>query len=483
MPPLESVATYLELVAALETTARELGLPIRLEGYTPPFDPRIGEFKVTPDPGVIEVNIPPTTSWESSVRQTEQLYDAARHEELVAEKFEIDGTHVGSGGGNHLVMGGLTPQDSPFLRRPDVLASLLRFWHNHPSLSYLFAGRFIGPTSQAPRFDEARNDSTYELEIALGELQRRRGTTPPWLVDRVLRHLLTDVTGNTHRTEFCIDKLFSPDGPTGRLGLVEMRAFEMPPHERMSAVQQLLVRSLLSVFWRDAYQEDLVKWGTRLHDEFMLPFYVWSDLEDVQKSMQGWGYPLSMAWFQPHYEFRFPRYGEVRLDDCQLEVRGALEPWLVLGEESSGGGQARYVDSSLERLQVQVQGWVDERYDLLCNRRRVPLQPTAQNGQFVGGVRFRAWQPPSCLHPTIGVHAPLHLDIYDKWSERCVAGCTYQVVHPGGRGVEDRPVNAVAAESRRLARFEVRGHAPGQFKPLEGHVHPHFPRTLDLRRG
>ncbi len=485
MPPLPTAGIYIELVSAIERTAADLNMPVQIEGYGPPWDPRIGEFKVTPDPGVIEVNIPPTTSWESSVRQTVELYDAARHEDLVAEKFEVDGTHVGSGGGNHLVMGGLSPQDSPFLRRPDVLGSLLRFWHNHPALSYLFAGRFIGPTSQAPRIDEARNDSAYEIEVALAELSRKQsqGDTPPWLIDRILRHLLTDVAGNTHRTEFCIDKLFSPDGPTGRLGLLEMRAFEMPPHERMSAVQQLLVRSLLAVFWRQPYTEETVKWGTRLHDEFMLPFYSWADMQDVEKTMARWGYPLDLAWFQPHYEFRYPRYGEVKLDDVHLEVRGALEPWLVLGEESSGGGQARYVDSSVERLQVLVNGWVEERYELVCNRRRIPLQPTVTNGQFVAGVRFRAWQPPSCLHPTIGVHAPLHIDIYDKWSQRCLAGCTYHVVHPGGRGVDDRPVNAVAAESRRLARFEVRGHVPGVFVPMDGFVHPHFPRTLDLRRG
>ena len=489
MPPLGWLPAYLELVSAIERTASELQLPVQLEGYPPPFDPRIGEFKVTPDPGVIEVNIPPTLSWRGSVSQTEQLYDAARREELVAEKFEIDGTHVGSGGGNHLVMGGMRPEDSPFLRRPDVLASLLRFWHNHPSLSYLFSGRFIGPTSQAPRFDEARDDSTYEIEIALKELARvaKNETVYPWTVDRALRNLLIDVTGNTHRTEFCIDKLFSPDGPTGRLGLLEMRAFEMPPHERMSAVQQLLVRSLLSVFWRQPYEEELVKWGTRLHDDFMLPFYVWSDMQNVVHSLERWGVEVQLGWFQPHYEFRFPRYGELTLDDTQLEVRGALEPWNVLGEESTGGGQARYVDSSLERLQVQVHGWVEERYQLLCNRHKMPLQPTGQNGQYVAGVRFRAWQPPSCLHPLIEVHAPLHFDIYDKWSGRSVAGCTYHVVHPGGRSAEDRPVNAAAAESRRLARFEVRGHSTGAFTPLEPSstgpgVHPHFPRTLDLRR-
>jgi uncharacterized protein (DUF2126 family)/transglutaminase-like putative cysteine protease len=482
MPPLGDLTAYLELVAAVERTAGELEMPVQLEGYPPARDARIGEFKVTPDPGVIEVNVPPTVGWRSSVQQTEELYDAARREDLVAEKFEIDGTHVGSGGGNHLVLGGMRAEDSPFLRRPDLLGSLLRFWHNHPSLSYLFSGRFIGPTSQAPRFDEARDDSTYEMEVALAELARQRTHAPPWLVDRVLRNLLVDLTGNTHRTEFCIDKLYSPDGPAGRLGLLEMRAFEMPPHERMSAVQQLLVRALVAAFWRQPYTAELVKWGTRLHDDFLLPFYVWNDLKEVQWSLTSAGYDVPLAWFQPHYEFRFPRYGELSLDDCLLEVRGALEPWLVLGEESAASGQARYVDSSLERLQVLVQGWVEERYLLLCNQHCIPLQPTGKKGQFVAGVRFRAWQPPSCLHPTIGVHAPLHFDLYDKWSGRSLAGCTYHVAHPGGRSAEDRPINAAAAESRRLARFDVRGQSAGRFVPIEGSVHPHFPRTLDLRR-
>lgn len=482
LPPLTDLAAYLELVAAIERTASDLDVALQLEGYPPPRDPRISEFKVTPDPGVIEVNVPPTTGWRGAVRQTEELYEAARQELLVAEKFDVDGTHVGSGGGNHLVLGGLNPVDSPFLRRPDVLSSLLRFWHNHPSLSYLFAGRFIGPTSQAPRVDEARNDSTYELEIALARLQTRSDTVPAWLVDRVLRHLLVDVTGNTHRAEFCIDKMYSPDSVTGRLGLLEMRAFEMPPHERMSAVQQLLVRSLLAAFWREPYSAELVKWGTRLHDEFMLPFYVWSDLRGVVDSLEGWGYRLELDWFRPHYEFRFPRHGEVVLDDLQLEVRGALEPWLVLGEESAAGGQARYVDSSVERLQLSVEGWVEERYALLCNRYRVPLQPTGRVGRFVAGVRFRAWQPPSCLHPTIGIHAPLQIDVYDRWSGRSVGGCTYHVEHPGGRGNDDRPVNAAAAESRRQARFEARGHSAGCFEPLHAGTHDHFPHTLDLRR-
>lgn len=482
LPPLFALEPFVELVAALEATAARCGTPIQLEGYPPVRDSRLLEFKVTPDPGVIEVNVPPVSTWEQAVTQTEQLYEAARAEKLVAEKFDIDGTHVGSGGGNHVVLGGLTTQDSPFLRRPDLLASLVGYWHNHPSLSYLFSGRFIGPTSQAPRVDEARNDAVYELELAFQQLPKRGESCAPWLVDRVLRNLLVDVTGNTHRSEFCIDKLYSPDGATGRLGLLELRAFEMPPHERMSVVQQLLVRALLCAFWERPYERELVKWGTALHDQFMLPYYVTKDFDGVLDDLKRWGYSVDKSWFSPHYEFRFPRYGDVVLDSMELELRGALEPWHVLGEEASGSGQARYVDSSLERMQVRARGLIEERYRIACNGYEVPMIMTGTNGEAIGAIRYRAWQPPSALHPTIGVHAPLHVDIYDTWTERCVAGCTYHVVHPGGRADEVRPINAVAAESRRLARFEDRGHLGGARKLARLAPHPHFPYTLDLRR-
>lgn len=481
LPPLERLEPFVELVAAVEAAAAELDLPVQLEGYPPPRDPRLREFKITPDPGVIEVNVPPTTSWPEAVRQSEDLYEAARREKLIAEKFEVDGTHIGSGGGNHVVLGGLSPMDSPFLRRPDVLGSFLRTWHNHPSLSFLFSGRFIGPTSQAPRVDEARDDSAYELELALAQLPRRGESKPPWLVDRILRNILIDVTGNTHRAEFCIDKLYSPDGPTGRLGLVELRAFEMPPHERMSAVQQLLVRALLAKFWREPDERPLIKWRTALHDQFMLPHWVENDLAAVLAELARAGYALEPGWFEPHFEFRFPRFGEIRLDTMRLELRGALEPWHVLGEEAAAGGQARYVDSSVERVQLKAFGFQEERYKVLCNGFEVPMQPTGTNGEFVGGVRYRAWQPPHCLHPRIGVHSPLHVDIYDTWNRRSVSGCTYHVVHPGGRAAEVRPVNAAAAESRRLARFERRGHYQGKFDPIPATPHPHFPHLLDLR--
>lgn len=481
LPPIQRVEAYLELCAAIEEACRRTGFKVQLEGYPPPQDPRLKIFKLTPDPGVLEVNVPPTDGWDALQVQTEQLYSAAKLRGLTAEKFELDGRHVGSGGGNHLVLGAHSTLDSVFLRRPDVLRSLISFWHNHPSLSFLFSGQFIGPTSQAPRIDEGRNDSVYELEIAFAELSRHPNP-PPWLVDRALRHLLTDVTGNTHRTEFCIDKLYSPDSSTGRLGLVEMRAFEMPPHHRMASAQHLLVRSILAAFAHQPYDEALVKWGTSIHDRFLLPHFVRSDLGDALRFLTERGYPLDPEWFEPHFEFRFPYYGEIVKDDIILEVRGALEPWNVLGEEAGAGGQSRYVDSSVERIQVALRGATPTRHIACCNGVEIPLQPTGTRGESVAGIRYRAWQPPSCLHPTIGIHGPLRLDIFDKWNGRSIAGCSYHVVHPGGRSNEDRPVNAVAAESRRIARFEKAGHTPMRFLPVRVGVNPDFPATLDLRR-
>lgn len=503
MPPLYCLENYVELVAAIEEAAKAAGTPVIIEGYEPPRDSRMQKLLVTPDPGVIEVNIHPARSWRELIGNTTELYAAARESRLGTEKFMLDGRHTGTGGGNHITLGGPTPADSPMLRRPDLLRSLVTFWQHHPSLSYVFSGAFIGPTSQAPRADEGRDEMLYEMETAFQQMPDGLAEQP-WLIDRIMRNLLIDITGNTHRAEFCIDKLYAPGSASGRLGLLEFRGFEMPPHSRMALVQALLIRTLVARFWDKPYKQPLVRWGTQLHDRFMLPHYLWADMLEVVRDLNDNGFDFKAEWLLPFEEFRFPHYGRTKLDDIEIELRWAVEPWHVLGEESGSFGTARYVDSSVERLQVKLSGMTEGRYVLACNGRRVPLRATGRQGESVAGVRYKAWAPPSALHPTIGIHTPLVFDLIDTWNGRSIGGCTYHVSHPGGRSYDAFPVNAFEAESRRGNRFDTVSHTAGPFTPRPDvdalreffpHQHPprpmapppeespnEYPHTLDLRR-
>lgn len=481
LPPLTKIEQYLDLVGSIEDAARDTSIPVRLEGYPPPRDHRVASFAITPDPGVIEVNIHPSSTWTELKDKTNILYEEARATRLGTEKFLIDGRLAGTGGGNHITLGGSTPNDSPFLRRPDLLKSLVGYWVSHPSLSYVFSGMFIGPTSQAPRLDEARSDAVHELALAFQQMPDKSQTVPPWIVDRVMRNILVDSTGNTHRSEFCVDKLFSPDSSTGRLGLLELRAFEMPPHERMSLVQQLLIRSMVARFWEKPYKAPPPRWNNILHDRWMLPHFLQEDLADVCQDLTDAGMPFDPSWFRPHVEFRFPKEGSFAYQGTEVEIRQALEPWHVLAEEATSFGAARYVDSSVERLQVKVSNAQPGRHSVLCNGARIPFAPTGTEGEFVAGVRYKAWAPPSALHPTIGIHSPLVFDLYDEWAGKAIKGVTYHVMHPGGRGYEDLPVNGNTAEARRHERFQPWGHTPGPFVPRQAPIQPEAPMTLDLR--
>jgi uncharacterized protein (DUF2126 family) len=479
LPPVATFDEFCQLIAALDRAREETGVAIQLEGYGPPPSPDRLRFAVTPDPGVLEVNLPPVASCRQAAELHHTVFEAALATGLTAERYMLDGRAAGSGGGNHITIGGPSPERSPWLRDPGLLASLVTFAQHHPSLSYMFTGLFVGPTSQAPRPDEARHDALYELEIALPKLHE---APPAWQVDALLRNLLVDIAGSTHRAEISIDKLFDPHTPYGRQGLVELRAFEMPPHPRMLAGQAILVRALVASFVGAPYRHSLARWGQELHDRFLLPYFLWSDFEDVLAHLAARGVGLPADAFRPFVELRCPLAGTIELGAATVEIRNAIEPWHVLGEEATQTGTARYVDSSVERIELRAIGLDEERYQVAVNHMIVPLRRAAGRDVRVGGVRFRAWCPPHSLQPHLGIHHPLKIDIIDTWARRGAAGGVYHVWHPEGRGFDAPPLTRIEAEARRNRRFTREGPSPWPSRARSVAASTDQPYTLDLRR-
>jgi len=491
MPPIASARSYADVLTAIEATAEVLDQAIVIEGYTPPLNQGIQGFQITPDPGVLEVNIHPAAHWPDLVFLHKTLDDAAIACGLTCEKYGADGRVLGTGGGAHITLGGVVPNQSPLLRRPDLLRSFITYWQHHPSLSYAFSGQYIGPNSQSPRVDEGRHDNLYELEMAFLTLAPRK-SVPPEVIDRLLSPLLQDVSGNTHRTVLCIDKLFPVQVPRLQLGLLEFRSFEMPSHTGLRLLQMLLLRAFVAWFWRHPCTKPLCRWGADLRDRWLLPYYLHQDFQTVLADLQAAGYPLQASWFTAWWERRFPQYGTVSLLDNplrRLELRAALEPWPVIGT-MDGGGASRPVDNSMERIQVMLTGAVGDRpqrealgdrYAVLCNGHRVPMRSTGTAGDYVGGVRFRARSTQTAPHPALAPHAPLVFQVLDTWQQTFLGGAIYHVQPPSGEPDQTLPESFEEARSRLTERFVPlqRGTFPDTIPPLI--LHPDTPMTLDLR--
>ena len=482
VPPVAGFDDFIALLDAIDRARVIAGIDCRIEGYPPPPSSNLARFAVTPDPGVLEVNLPPTDSCRASAALVDTVFEAALRTELHSEKYLLDGRVAGSGGGNHITIGGPTPASSPFFQRPDLLASLVSFAQQHPSLSYMFSGLFVGATSQAPRLDETRPSAVDDLALALPRVFKQ--APPPWMLDGIFRHLLVDPTGSTHRAEISIDKLCDPQTPFGRQGLVELRAFEMPPHPRMISAQVVLVRSLLAAFAKLPVTSPVKHWDGELHDRFLLPHWLWADFERVLAHLRQQGLALPAAAFRPFVDLRCPVVGQFGGEGVTIDVRNAIEPWAVLGEEAGAAGTVRYVDSSMERIELVAHGYDPARHIIAVGGHRdsdgvaVHMHAGAEPGTMVAGVKFRAWSPPHAMHPHFGVHHPLRLELIDRRAERGVAAAAYHVWHPEGRAFDAEPLTRTEAAARRAQRFT---HEGPSLWPARARATPSTKFTLDLR--
>ena len=455
IPPVPTLDDYLDLVAKIEACVRKLKLgPIVLEGYAPPNDGTLTRLNVIADPGVLEVNLPPAADTAGYARYVEALYDAAPECGLRSWKYKYTGRKIGTGGGAHILLGGPTAEMSPFFLRPTLLPSFVRFFQHHPSLSYLFTGLFTGPSSQAPRIDESEYEVPYELEIALRGAEAMTPPADKALLDRMLRNLLMDTLGNTHRAEISIDKFWNPFAPNGCLGLVEFRAFEMPPRPAMLMAAVALLRGIGAALLARPFSKPLKRWGPALHDQYAMPHFLRLDMEEVIAFLNRHGFAFDWSHFAEWFDFRFPLVGTLAVAGRSIEFRQAIEPWPVLGEQPDGGGVSRFVDSSTDRLQIAIPDidWA-ERHLLLANG--VPLRffRDRERERLVGAVRYRMYTCVPGLQPHIPPQSPLRFELVEHATRRVIAAKTLRNWKPDDQPYEGLPQNDLEAAKRVAERF------------------------------
>lgn len=481
LPPLSHLEHYLELIAAIEASAESLQVVVWLEGYEPPVDHRLRRFTLEPDAGVLRLQLPETASWSEHVALLELAYQEAAHLGLSAQRLLADGVRQPVNGVSAMILGGTSAADSPFLQQPQLLRSLITYWQRHPSLSYFFTTQAGG---QAPRPDEGRAEALYELGMALERIVPQ-ARTPAWFPDRILRHLLADPAGNMRRAEWRVDELYDPARASRRLGQITLRAFETAAHPQLAALQSLLVMALVARFAHDPIEAELLPWGAALHDRYLLPQPLWQDLEVVLSELTSVDLPFSRDWFAPFLDVHFPLLGTVQIGAIALELRTAHEPWPVLAEEVTAAGVARFVDSANERVQVRVTGLAPGRYILVCNGRRVPLQPGGSHDEFIAGVRYKACSPPATLHPTTAVFTELVFDLIDTWSGQAVGGCTYtipsrsRIAGPAAMPAGDARYAASGPQAAPDARTLVPWFMPQ--RGVAGQVLPHGSEQVTVR--
>jgi uncharacterized protein (DUF2126 family) len=488
VPPL-LLPSYVALLAAIEQALVTLQLrDVILAGYAPPPDPALPTVGLASDPGVLEINISPCATWIDFDRQLEQLYVAAQACGLCARKLHYNGREVGTGGGAHLVFGGPEGLLSPFFAFPTLLPSTIRYWQRHPALSYAFTGSYLGPSSQAPRIDESTYEALYELEIACAGAENVGSPPNLPLFDLLFRDLLMDRSGNTHRAEISVDKLWNPFAPNGRLGLIEFRAFETHPVRAVQSVTALFVRAILARLCAAPFREPFIRWGGELHDRFFLPAFVWEDLTAICDDLKQHDVAFDPEWLRAPWDWRFPAIGDFSLadkknGDFKIEFRQALEAWPLLGESPNAGTVARTVDSSLDRIEARVaDATILERGLLLVNGLPCEFRRTSDAGAACG-IRYRAFYLTPSLQPHVPVHAPLLIEWVDRATLVVVAAARWHVWNPRAHAYADIPENDKVAATRRAERWEPWPHTVGQSRfvpkidfPPEGR------HTLDLRR-